>query len=134
MFKDTFAEIEKQREAPTGYFYPGCRCDPIRLSELASQMTGTEAGFLCQIRDAEIFAGIRGNPALRFLQRRPVELNPQEPVPTDTIIDNFLGFVTCMAISTVLGRLISTVLPQTLMRDNLLALFRHISVLPAATP
>lgn len=97
-------------------------------------MTGTEAGFLCQIRDAEIFAGIRGNPALRFLQRRPVGLKPQEPVPTDTIIDNFVGFVTGMATATVLGRLIWPVLPQTIMRDNLLALFRHISALPAGTP
>jgi uncharacterized membrane protein YccC len=58
-----------------------------------------------------------------------VGLNPQEPVPTDTIIDNFAGFITGMTIATVLGRLIWPVLPQTVMQDNLLTVFRHISAL-----
>ena len=63
-----------------------------------------------------------------------VGLNPQEPVPTDTIIDNFVGFITGMTIATVLGRPIWPVLPQTVMRDNLLAVFRHISALLNGQP
>ncbi|HYY29480.1 MAG TPA: FUSC family protein [Chthoniobacterales bacterium] len=58
-----------------------------------------------------------------------VGLNPQQPVPTPAIIDNFVGFVTGMTIATVLGRLIWPVLPQMVVRDNLLAVFRHISAL-----
>jgi hypothetical protein len=63
-----------------------------------------------------------------------VGLNPQQPVPTDTIIDNFVGFVTGMTIATVLGRLIWPVLPQMVMRDNLLAAFGHIKALLNGEP
>jgi hypothetical protein len=33
-------------------------------------MAGTEARSLCEIGNAKVLGGIRGNPALRFLQRR----------------------------------------------------------------
>jgi len=63
-----------------------------------------------------------------------VGLNPQQPVPTDTIIDNFVGFITGMTIATVLGRLIWPVLPQMVMRDNLLTVFRQIGALLKGEP
>jgi Fusaric acid resistance protein family len=63
-----------------------------------------------------------------------VGLNPQEPVATQTIIDTFLGFITGMGIATVVGRLIWPVLPQMVMRDNLLALFAHIKGLLNGDP
>jgi hypothetical protein len=52
-----------------------------------------------------------------------VGLNPQQPVPTQTIIDTFVGFITGMTIATVIGRVFWPVLPQMVMRDNLLAIF-----------
>jgi uncharacterized membrane protein YccC len=58
-----------------------------------------------------------------------VGLNPQQPVPTETIIDTFVGFITGMTIATVVGRLFWPVLPQMVMRDNLLAVFGHITAL-----
>ena len=58
-----------------------------------------------------------------------VGLNPQQPVPTGTIIDTFVGFITGIAIATVVGRLFWPVLPQMVMRDNLLAVFGEIKAL-----
>jgi len=58
-----------------------------------------------------------------------VGLNPQQPVPTQTIIDTFVGFITGMTIATVVGRLFWPVLPQMVMRNNLLAIFEDITVL-----
>lgn len=55
-----------------------------------------------------------------------VGLNPQQPVPTQTIIDTFVGFITGMTIATVVGRVFWPVLPQMVMRDNLLAIFAEI--------
>lgn len=52
-----------------------------------------------------------------------VGLNPQQPVPTQTIIDTFVGFITGMTIATIVGRVFWPVLPQMVMRDNLLAIF-----------
>src|SRR6201993_4723323 len=58
-----------------------------------------------------------------------VGLNPQQVVPTPTIIDTFVGFITGMTIATVVGRVFWPVLPQMVMRDNLLAIFRGIKTL-----
>jgi hypothetical protein len=58
-----------------------------------------------------------------------VGLNPQQPVPTPTIIDTFVGFITGMTIATVVGRVFWPVLPQMVMRDNLLAIFGDIKAL-----
>jgi uncharacterized membrane protein YccC len=58
-----------------------------------------------------------------------VGLNPQQPVPTSTIIDTFVGFITGMTIATVVGSLFWPVLPQMVMRDNLLAIFGEIKAL-----
>jgi hypothetical protein len=58
-----------------------------------------------------------------------VGLNPQQPVPTQTIIDTFVGFITGMTIATVVGRVFWPVLPQMVMRDNLLAIFAGIKAL-----
>ena len=55
-----------------------------------------------------------------------VGLDPQQAVPTPTIIDTLVGFITGMGIATVVGRLIWPVLPQMVMRDNLIALFADI--------
>jgi uncharacterized membrane protein YccC len=58
-----------------------------------------------------------------------VGLNPQVPVASQTIIDTFLGLMIGMGIGTVVGRLIWPVLPQRVLRDNLLALFAQIKAL-----
>jgi uncharacterized membrane protein YccC len=63
-----------------------------------------------------------------------VGLNPQQTVATQTIIDAYVGFIVGMAIATVVGRLIWPVLPQMVMRDNLLALFAHIKALLDGDP
>jgi uncharacterized membrane protein YccC len=49
-----------------------------------------------------------------------VGLNPQQPVSSQTIIDTFLGIGIGLFIGTVVGRLIWPVLPQTVLRENLL--------------
>jgi uncharacterized membrane protein YccC len=53
-----------------------------------------------------------------------VGLDPQHPVPSLTIIETFLGMIAGLAIATVVGRLLWPTLPQTLLRDDLLALFK----------
>jgi uncharacterized membrane protein YccC len=53
-----------------------------------------------------------------------VGLDPQHPVPSTTIIDTFLGMIAGLAIATVIGRLLWPTLPQTLLRDNLITLFK----------
>ena len=58
-----------------------------------------------------------------------VGLNAQVPVASQTIIDSFLGLITGMWIATVVGRLIWPVLPQRLLRDDLLAIFSQIKAL-----
>jgi uncharacterized membrane protein YccC len=63
-----------------------------------------------------------------------VGLNPQQPVPSQTIIDTFLGIIIGMGIATVVGRLIWPVLPQRVLRDNLLALFSQTKALLSGDP
>jgi uncharacterized membrane protein YccC len=58
-----------------------------------------------------------------------VGLNPQQPVPTQTIIDTFLGLIFGMLIATVLGRLLWPVLPQRVVRENLRTLLIQIKAL-----
>ena len=63
-----------------------------------------------------------------------VGLNPQQPVATQAIIDAYVGFIIGMALATIVGRLIWPVLPQMVMRDNLLALFVDIKALLDGDP
>src|SRR5580704_11515045 len=63
-----------------------------------------------------------------------VGLNPQEPVATQTIIDTFLGLAFGMFIGTVLGRLLWPVLPQRVLRNNLLAILAQIKALLNGDP
>jgi uncharacterized membrane protein YccC len=48
-----------------------------------------------------------------------VGLDPEVPVESSTIIDSVLGLVVGMAVATVIGRLIWPLLPQRLLRDDL---------------
>jgi uncharacterized membrane protein YccC len=48
-----------------------------------------------------------------------VGLNAQVPVASSTIIDSVLGLITGLAIATVIGRVIWPLLPQRLLRDDL---------------
>ena len=48
-----------------------------------------------------------------------VGLNPQVPVATSTIINSVLGLITGLAIATIIGRVIWPLLPQRLLRDDL---------------
>jgi hypothetical protein len=63
-----------------------------------------------------------------------VGLNPQEPVASQTIIDTFLGIMFGMFIGTVLGRLLWPVLPQRVLRDNLLMVLAQIKALLNGDP
>jgi p-hydroxybenzoic acid efflux pump subunit AaeB len=63
-----------------------------------------------------------------------VGLNPQTPVPSQTIIDSFLGLTTGIIIATVIGRLIWPVLPQRLLRDDLLAMTTQLKALLSDDP
>jgi hypothetical protein len=63
-----------------------------------------------------------------------VALNPQNPIPSQTIIDAFVGMMFGMWIATLLSRLLWPVLPQRLLRDNLLALFAQIKALLSGDP
>jgi uncharacterized membrane protein YccC len=63
-----------------------------------------------------------------------VGLNPQQPVATQTIIDAFVGFIIGIAIATIVGRTIWPVLPQMVMRDNLLAIFTNTKALLNGDP
>jgi uncharacterized membrane protein YccC len=63
-----------------------------------------------------------------------VGLNPQQPVPSQTIIDSFIGLMVGMFIGALVGRLIWPVLPQRLLRDNLLDLFAGIKALLREDP
>jgi len=58
-----------------------------------------------------------------------VGINPQVPVASQTIIDTFLGLMIGMGLGTIVGRLILPVLPQRVLRDNLLELFAQIKAL-----
>jgi uncharacterized membrane protein YccC len=58
-----------------------------------------------------------------------VGLNPQVPVASSTIIDSILGIILGMAIATVIGRLIWPVLPQRLLRDDLVEFFGQFKTL-----
>ena len=63
-----------------------------------------------------------------------VGLNPQVPVPSQTIIDSFLGLITGMVIATLVGRLIWPVLPQRVLRDDLLAIVAGLKALLGGDP
>ena len=58
-----------------------------------------------------------------------VGLNPQEPVASQTIIDTCIGLGFGYWIATVVGRLLWPVLPQRILRDDLLALCRQLQAL-----
>ena len=58
-----------------------------------------------------------------------VGLDPERPVASSTIIDSILGIVLGMAIATVIGRLLWPVLPQRLLRDDLVAFLREFKAL-----
>jgi uncharacterized membrane protein YccC len=63
-----------------------------------------------------------------------VGLNPQVPVASQTIIDDFLGLVIGIGIGTIVSRLIWPVLPQRVLQDNLLTLLAQIKALLNGDP
>jgi p-hydroxybenzoic acid efflux pump subunit AaeB len=63
-----------------------------------------------------------------------VGLDPQHPVPSLTIIETFLGMIAGLAIATIVTRLLWPTLPQTLLRDDLLALFKDTNALLRREP
>jgi uncharacterized membrane protein YccC len=63
-----------------------------------------------------------------------VGLNPQEPVASQDIIDGFIGLMVGMFVGALVGRLIWPVLPQRLLKDNLLDLFAGIQALLREDP
>jgi uncharacterized membrane protein YccC len=63
-----------------------------------------------------------------------VGLNPQQPVDSQNIIDSFIGLMVGMFIGALVSRLIWPVLPQRLLRDNLLDLFAGVKALLREDP
>jgi uncharacterized membrane protein YccC len=63
-----------------------------------------------------------------------VGLNPQEPVSSQTIIDNFLGLGFGMWIAAIVSRLLWPILPQKVLRHCLLALCTRINALLSGDP
>jgi uncharacterized membrane protein YgaE (UPF0421/DUF939 family) len=63
-----------------------------------------------------------------------VGLNPQVPVSSQNIIDSFLGIIVGMFIAVTLGRALWPVLPQTLLRADLLAIFADTKALLSGKP
>jgi p-hydroxybenzoic acid efflux pump subunit AaeB len=63
-----------------------------------------------------------------------VGLNPQAPVASQTIIDTFLGLIFGIWIGFVVGRLLWPVLPQRILRDDLVALCSQIKALLDGDP
>ena len=63
-----------------------------------------------------------------------VGLNPQAPVASQTIIDTFLGLIFGIWIGFVVGRLLWPVLPQRILRDDLVALCTQIKALLDGDP
>jgi uncharacterized membrane protein YccC len=63
-----------------------------------------------------------------------VGLNPQEPVASQTIIDTFVGLIFGIWIGTVVGRLLWPVLPQKIVRNNLVAICAQIKALLNESP
>ena len=63
-----------------------------------------------------------------------VGLNPQQPVESQTIIDSFIGLMAGMFLGAVVSRLIWPVLPQRLLRDNVLDVFAGIKTLLREDP
>jgi uncharacterized membrane protein YccC len=63
-----------------------------------------------------------------------VGLNPQEPVSSQTIIDDFLGLGFGLWIATVVNRLLWPILPQKVLRHSLLALCSRIKALLSGDP
>jgi uncharacterized membrane protein YccC len=63
-----------------------------------------------------------------------VGLNPQEPVASQDIIDGFIGMMVGMFVGALVGRLIWPVLPQRLLKNNLLDLFAGIQELLREDP
>jgi uncharacterized membrane protein YccC len=58
-----------------------------------------------------------------------VGVNPQVPVASSTIIESNEGVLSGMAIATVIGRLIWPLLPQRLLRDDLVEFFGQLKAL-----
>ncbi len=63
-----------------------------------------------------------------------VGLNPQQPVPSQTIIDTFLGVIIGVGIGAIVARLLWPVLPQRVLRDDLLALIARCRALVRGEP
>ena len=63
-----------------------------------------------------------------------VGLNPQQPVSSQTIIDTFVGLGIGLFVGTAVGRLIWPVLPQTVLRENLLGLLADVKALLSGHP
>jgi hypothetical protein len=58
-----------------------------------------------------------------------VGLNPEQPVPSLTIIESFLGLTLGMVIAAVVGRVFWPVLPQILFKDDMLKFFVQLKAL-----
>jgi uncharacterized membrane protein YccC len=63
-----------------------------------------------------------------------VGLNPQQPVSSQTIIDTFVGLGIGLFIGTIIGRLLWPVLPQTVLRENLLDVLADLKALLSGDP
>jgi p-hydroxybenzoic acid efflux pump subunit AaeB len=63
-----------------------------------------------------------------------VGLNPQQPVSSQTIIDTFVGLGIGLFIGSAVGRFLWPVLPQTVLRENLLGILADLKALLSGDP
>jgi uncharacterized membrane protein YccC len=63
-----------------------------------------------------------------------VGLNPQQPVASQTIIDTFVGLGIGLFIGAAVGRFLWPVLPQTVLRENLLEVLADLKALLSGDP
>jgi uncharacterized membrane protein YccC len=63
-----------------------------------------------------------------------VGLNPQVPVASTTIINSLLGLLTGVAIASVIGRLFWPILPQRILKNDLLAFLNALKTVIAGKP
>jgi len=107
---------------------------PLLASYLAMNLTLFFVLFAFGFATARI-SGISFGMQLGFLIISAfVGLNPQQPVSSQTIIDTFIGLGIGLFIGTAIGRFLWPVLPQTVLRQDLLGLLADLKALLSGDP
>jgi len=107
---------------------------PLLASYLAMNLVLFFVLFVFGFATAKI-SGITFGMQLGFLIIASfVGLNPQQPVSSQTIIDTFVGLGIGLFIGAAVGRFLWPVLPQTVLRENLLDVLEDLKALLSGDP